>query len=66
MDPTEKKKDESPRRALHINQFCEGYGVSRSTAYRLIGEGKLKTVKVGNRRLVPVDAAEALLEAKEG
>lgn len=66
MKHPEKKKDASPRRALHVNQFCEAYGVSRSTAYRLIAEGKLKTVKVANRRLVPVDAAEALLEVKEG
>ena len=50
------------RRALRINSFCEAYGISRSTAYRLIAEGKLKTVKVGNRRLVPVDVAEALLK----
>jgi excisionase family DNA binding protein len=66
MKHPEKKEDAAPRRALRVNEFCEAYRVSRSTAYRLIAEGKLKTVKVGNRRLVPVDAAEALLEAKEG
>lgn len=66
MKHPEKEKDASPRRALRVNEFCESYGVSRSTAYRLITEGKLKTVKVGNCRLVPVDSAEALLEEKEG
>lgn len=56
------KSNFTPARALHMKVFCKAYGVSRSTAYRLIAEGKLKTVKVGNRRLVPVDAAEALLK----
>jgi excisionase family DNA binding protein len=66
MKTYDKRKYAAPRRALRVNEFCEAYRVSRSTAYRLIAEGKLKTVKVGNRRLVPVDAAEALLESKEG
>jgi excisionase family DNA binding protein len=66
MKPKDTQNNGSPRRALRVNEFCESYRVSRSTAYRLIAEGKLKTVKVANRRLVPVDAAEALLESKEG
>jgi excisionase family DNA binding protein len=64
MNHTEKKKDAAPRRALRINAFCAAYGLSRSTAYRLMADGKLQTVKVGNRRLVPVDAAEALLKER--
>ena len=35
--------------------------LSRSTIYRLIAVGKLKTVKVGARRLVPLGAIDALL-----
>ncbi|WP_296707186.1 helix-turn-helix domain-containing protein [Rhodoblastus sp.] len=66
MKSHDKRKHAAWRRALHVNEFCEAYGVSRSTAYRLIAEGKLETVKIGNRRLVPVDSAEALLESKEG
>ncbi len=49
------------KRALHVNEFCAAYGVSRSTAYKLIAAGKLKTILIGKRRLIPVDAAEALL-----
>jgi excisionase family DNA binding protein len=66
MKHPEKSRYAVPHRALRVNAFCEAYGVSRSTTYRLIAEGKLKTVKVGNRRLVPVDAAEALLKSTEG
>jgi excisionase family DNA binding protein len=49
------------RRALRIQEFCEQYGVSRSFAYKLIEAGTLKTVCIGRRRLIPLDAAEALL-----
>ena len=66
MKHPDESKDTIWRRALRINAFCAAYGVSRSTTYRLIADGKLKTVKVGNRRLVPVDAAEALLKSTEG
>jgi excisionase family DNA binding protein len=51
------------KRALRIKEFCEAYGLSRSTAYKLMAQGKLRTVRVGGRRLIPTDAAEALLKA---
>jgi excisionase family DNA binding protein len=50
------------RRALRVNEFCATYGLSRSTAYKLMKQGKLRTVLIGGRRVVPVDAAEALLK----
>lgn len=49
------------RCALRVNEFCELYGVSRSFAYELMDRGKLRTVKIGKRRLIPVESAEALL-----
>jgi excisionase family DNA binding protein len=49
------------RRALHINDAAAAYGVGRSTLYKLMNEGKLATVKVAGRRLVPGDNMEALL-----
>jgi len=50
------------KRALRIKEFCEAYGLSRSTVYKLMSEGKLSTVLVGGRRLIPVESAEALLK----
>jgi excisionase family DNA binding protein len=44
-----------------MNDFCDAYGLSRATAYKLMKAGKLRTVFVGGRRLVPVDAAETLI-----
>lgn len=36
-------------------------GLSRTNIYRLIAMGKLKTVKVGGRRLIPAQALRELL-----
>lgn len=35
-------------------------GIGRSTAYRLIDEGKLETVKIGRRTLVKVSSIRML------
>lgn len=51
-------------RALRVNDFCRDYGLSRTSFYKLVAAGKLTTVKVAGRRLVPVEAAEALLRAE--
>jgi excisionase family DNA binding protein len=48
-------------RALRINDFCRRYGIGRTTTYQLIRSGKLKSIQIGRRRLIPFDAAEALL-----
>ena len=50
---------ETPQRAMSIKEFTKAYGVSRSTAYNLMSSGQLKTIKVGTRRLIPVEAAQA-------
>jgi excisionase family DNA binding protein len=50
------------KRALHVNEVVAAYGISRSTIYNLINSEKLKTIKIGKRRLIPVESAEALLQ----
>jgi excisionase family DNA binding protein len=49
------------RRALSIKETAEACGLSRATLYRLMADGKLATLKIGARRLVPVVAIDALL-----
>jgi excisionase family DNA binding protein len=49
------------RRTLSIREAAGTCGLSRATLYRLIADGKLTTVKIGARRLVPVSAIDALL-----
>ena len=49
------------RRALSIKEAAQACGLSRATLYRLLNDGKLTTIKVGARRLVPVASIDALL-----
>jgi excisionase family DNA binding protein len=49
------------RLVYSIQEAAHACGLSRATIYRLIAAGKLTTVKVGARRLVPVAAVDALL-----
>jgi excisionase family DNA binding protein len=50
------------RRALSIRETARTCGLSRATLYRLLKDGKLTTIKIGARRLVPVGAIDALLK----
>jgi excisionase family DNA binding protein len=47
--------------AYRVNEFCSVVGLGRTTVYALIADGKLATIKIGNRRLIPHEAAVALL-----
>lgn len=41
-----------------INQFIDTFNVGRTTTYKEIDTGRLKTYKVGRRRFISVRAAE--------
>ncbi len=56
--------EQPPPRAYGVRDFCKAFGVSRSTAYNLMADGKLRSVRVAGRRLIPADAAEALLSGE--
>ena len=49
------------RRAYQISEAVDTYRLSRSTLYKLMSTGTLRSVKVGGRRLIPVEALEALI-----
>ena len=49
------------RRGYQINEAAVAYRLSRSTIYKLIATGVLRSVKVGGRRLIPVEAIEDLI-----
>jgi excisionase family DNA binding protein len=53
-------------KALRVNDFCRAFGLGRSTAYKLIAEGRLKSVTVGKRRLILKASADDLLRQGEG
>jgi excisionase family DNA binding protein len=49
------------RRALSIRETARACGLSRATLYRLLKDGKLSTIKIGARRLVPIASIDLLL-----
>lgn len=62
---------DSRRRFLSIAEAASRLGLARITAYRMAADGRLPSVKLGSRRLVPIAAleaieAEALAAAGEG
>lgn len=58
----DKRGGPGARRAYQVDEAVAAYRLSRSTLYKLMAIGKLRTVKIGGRRLIPVDAIEALLD----
>jgi excisionase family DNA binding protein len=53
----------TPQRRLHrVEVAAEALGVKRSTAYEEIRLGRLRTVRVGRRRLVPTEYIEEYVQ----
>lgn len=50
-----------PPRCLRVEEAARLLNVGRSTAYDLIRSGRLRSVKIGRRRLVPREALDALI-----
>jgi len=46
----------TPDRLLSVDAAAEALGVGRSLAYDLIGAARLRSVRVGRRRLIPSSA----------
>jgi excisionase family DNA binding protein len=47
--------------AYSMAEACAALTISRPTLYKLIAEGRLRTVMLGGRRVVPAEALEQLL-----
>lgn len=52
---------EEKRRALSPRETERTLGISHATLYRLIKAGRLKTIKLGSRTVIPIEAVDALL-----
>ena len=59
-EPTKLRAQTTPR-LLAIKQAIYELGISRTALYELIEDGRLKTVKIGRRRLVPIEAIEEFI-----
>jgi excisionase family DNA binding protein len=56
-----KDAENHQRLVASVRDAARMMGISRSSVYRLIGNRKLRTVKIGARRLIPLGAINALL-----
>lgn len=50
-----------PMRLYNVNEVARSLSLGRSVLYQEIAAGRLKSVKVGRRRLVPESAVEAYI-----
>ena len=50
--------------AYRVNHFCKSVGLGKTKFYELLRAGKIKTITIGGRRLVPADEAQRI--AREG
>ena len=60
-------QDKARRQKLtySINEACDVIGVRRDLLYRLINQGELPSLKIGDRRVIRRQALEAFLQASE-
>jgi excisionase family DNA binding protein len=65
VTPTPAPPPEVPREKLTftLKEAAQALGVSKSTLYKALAEGKLSAIKLGNRTLIPADALRAWLAA---
>ncbi len=47
---------------LSVIGFANALGVSRTFVYTLIASGAIKTIKLGDRRIIPASEVDRLLE----
>lgn len=61
MRKTEIEEPELNRLAFRVQPFCKSIGIGRTKFYELVAAGKIKTVIIGGRRLIPGDEAARLV-----
>jgi excisionase family DNA binding protein len=57
--------DREPDRLLSIEQAARALGIGRTALYSEIGAGRIRSVKVGRRRLVPSSAVSEVASGRE-
>jgi excisionase family DNA binding protein len=55
------EKHDSPKIAYSIKEACRASSLGRTTIYSHIAAGRLRTVRIGGRRLIPAEALHALI-----
>lgn len=52
-----------PAGTMTVEQAAKWLGIGRSLAYRMVAEGKIPTIRMGRRILVPVSKLEEMVQA---
>ena len=47
-----------------VDECASVLGVSRSHVYRLVNDGRIKSIEIGNRKVIPISSLEDLLKTK--
>jgi excisionase family DNA binding protein len=55
------ERQQQERRVLSVQETADALDLSKASVYRAINSGRLGSVRVGARRLIPVAALDALL-----
>jgi excisionase family DNA binding protein len=58
------KSEISEPLAYRVEQFCKLIGLGRTAFYERVKDGRIRTIRIGGRRLVPAEEAQRL--AREG
>ncbi len=61
IEPSVSSAGMNAPRLLSIKQTMFALNLGRTRIYELIAEGKLKTVRIGRRRLIPTEAIDTFL-----
>ena len=53
----------APETVLTVEEVGERLKISKSLVYKAINDGKLKSIRIGKRRLVPASEVQRLIES---
>ena len=56
---------ESERKVLTVEELAKELRISKNLAYRQVREGKIYSIKCGDRYLIPVRSLEQLLDGEK-
>jgi excisionase family DNA binding protein len=55
----------SPKLAYSIREACVASSLGRTTIYGLIAAGRLRTIRIGGRTIIPAESLHALLAGED-
>ncbi len=53
------------KRVLTVEELAKALGISRNLAYKQVREGKIYSIRCGDRYLIPIKALEKLLSGDQ-